>query len=62
MLVRCLGLTFRLGALEPVFGTLSLWDVERKIKLSEDFHFDLNDEQFLRAKMGPKMVGGGGGV
>ncbi|XP_066266769.1 dedicator of cytokinesis protein 9-like isoform X2 [Branchiostoma lanceolatum] len=54
-LVRCEELRFRLAAniaeeengpvtnVEPFFTTLSLYDAKENKKISEDFHFDIND-------------------
>lgn len=32
---------FAVGKLEPFFCTLSIWDVSKDLKVSEDFHFGL---------------------
>ncbi|EMP29650.1 Dedicator of cytokinesis protein 6 [Chelonia mydas] len=31
--------------IEPIFGTLALYDIKEKKKISENFYFDLNSEQ-----------------
>uniref|UniRef100_A0A8C8FIQ9 C2 DOCK-type domain-containing protein n=1 Tax=Oncorhynchus tshawytscha TaxID=74940 RepID=A0A8C8FIQ9_ONCTS len=43
-MVKCLSLKFEIE-IEPIFGTLALYDVKEKKKISEDFHFDLNSDQ-----------------
>ncbi|XP_067416642.1 dedicator of cytokinesis protein 6 isoform X2 [Emydura macquarii macquarii] len=43
VLVKCLSLRFEIE-IEPVFGTLALYDVKEKKKISENFYFDLNPE------------------
>lgn len=40
-------LSFAFGSVEPLFGTLSLWDAVNGLKLSEDFTFHLNTEATL---------------
>lgn len=40
-------LSFELGDIEPFFGTLALYDVKKKIKLSENFNFDVNSNQSI---------------
>lgn len=44
ILVKCLSLKFEIE-IEPMFGTLALYDVKEKKKISENFYFDLNSEQ-----------------
>uniref|UniRef100_A0A8C8FSV5 Dedicator of cytokinesis 6 n=1 Tax=Oncorhynchus tshawytscha TaxID=74940 RepID=A0A8C8FSV5_ONCTS len=44
IMVKCLSLKFEIE-IEPIFGTLALYDVKEKKKISEDFHFDLNSDQ-----------------
>lgn len=39
--------------IEPFFGTLFLWDAQRKVKVSEDFHFHLNSPEIMKM-MGAK--------
>ncbi|KAG7265866.1 hypothetical protein CRUP_016129 [Coryphaenoides rupestris] len=43
IMVKCLSLKFEIE-IEPIFGTLALYDVKEKKKISEDFHFDLNSD------------------
>lgn len=40
-------LIFDLGYFEPFFGSIALYDLKRKEKISETFHFDLNPEHIL---------------
>lgn len=47
-------LHFNAGAFEPIFCSVYLYDFMNKRKLSEDFHFDLNDEKRLA------LIGKGG--
>ncbi|XP_060799164.1 dedicator of cytokinesis protein 7-like [Neoarius graeffei] len=44
IMVKCLSLKFEIE-IEPIFGTLALYDVKEKQKISENFHFDLNSDQ-----------------
>ncbi|KAM8931057.1 dedicator of cytokinesis protein 7 isoform 1-T1 [Pelodytes ibericus] len=44
LLVKCLSLKFEIE-IEPIFASLSLYDVKEKKKISENFYFDLNSEQ-----------------
>ncbi|CAM4682376.1 dedicator of cytokinesis protein 6 isoform X3 [Caretta caretta] len=44
ILVKCLSLKFEIE-IEPIFGTLALYDIKEKKKISENFYFDLNSEQ-----------------
>jgi hypothetical protein len=37
-----------LGDLEPFFGSLALFNMKTKQKLSENFYFDLNAENTLK--------------
>ncbi|XP_040842271.1 dedicator of cytokinesis protein 6 isoform X2 [Ochotona curzoniae] len=43
LLVKCLSLKFEIE-IEPIFGTLALYDAREKKKISENFHFDLNSD------------------
>ncbi|XP_077186092.1 dedicator of cytokinesis protein 6 isoform X3 [Paroedura picta] len=43
VLVKCLSLKFEIE-IEPIFGSLALYDVKEKKKISENFYFDLNSE------------------
>uniref|UniRef100_A0ACB8EMP7 Uncharacterized protein n=1 Tax=Sphaerodactylus townsendi TaxID=933632 RepID=A0ACB8EMP7_9SAUR len=43
ILVKCLSLKFEIE-IEPIFGSLALYDVKEKKKISENFYFDLNSE------------------
>ena len=43
ILVKCLSLKFEIE-IEPIFGTLALYDVREKKKISENFYFDLNSD------------------
>jgi hypothetical protein len=40
-------MAFAFGSVEPLFGTLSLWDAANGLKLTEDFTFHLNAESGL---------------
>ncbi|XP_047212753.1 dedicator of cytokinesis protein 7-like isoform X2 [Girardinichthys multiradiatus] len=44
IMVKCLSLKFEIE-IEPIFGSLALYDVKEKKKISEDFYFDLNSDQ-----------------
>ncbi|XP_034047220.1 dedicator of cytokinesis protein 7-like isoform X1 [Thalassophryne amazonica] len=44
ILVKCLSLKFEIE-IEPIFGTLALYDIREKKKISENFYFDLNSDQ-----------------
>ncbi|XP_067089899.1 dedicator of cytokinesis protein 7-like isoform X7 [Osmerus mordax] len=53
IMVKCLSLKFEIE-IEPIFGTLALYDVKEKKKISEDFHFDLNSDQ-MKTLLKPHM-------
>ncbi|KAH1176526.1 hypothetical protein KIL84_021260 [Mauremys mutica] len=58
ILVKCLSLKFEIE-IEPIFGTLALYDIKEKKKISENFYFDLNSEQvkgLLRAPGGHPAI------
>uniref|UniRef100_A0A8C4T3H7 Dedicator of cytokinesis 6 n=2 Tax=Erpetoichthys calabaricus TaxID=27687 RepID=A0A8C4T3H7_ERPCA len=44
IMVKCLSLKFEIE-IEPIFGSLALYDVKEKKKISETFYFDLNSDQ-----------------
>uniref|UniRef100_A0A3Q3BHB6 Dedicator of cytokinesis 6 n=1 Tax=Kryptolebias marmoratus TaxID=37003 RepID=A0A3Q3BHB6_KRYMA len=44
IMVKCLFLKFEIE-IEPIFGSLALYDVREKKKISENFYFDLNSDQ-----------------
>ncbi|KAM9746054.1 dedicator of cytokinesis protein 7 isoform 1-T1 [Menidia menidia] len=44
IMVKCLSLKFEIE-IEPIFGSLALYDVKEKKKISENFYFDLNTDQ-----------------
>uniref|UniRef100_A0A669CEW2 Dedicator of cytokinesis 6 n=1 Tax=Oreochromis niloticus TaxID=8128 RepID=A0A669CEW2_ORENI len=44
IMVKCLSLKFEIE-IEPIFGTLALYDIKEKKKISENFYFDLNSDQ-----------------
>ncbi len=47
LLVSVKSLKFHVGKIEPYFCTLALYDFKAGVRLSEDFHFDLNDKEVL---------------
>jgi len=51
LLVWCKNLQFGLGSFEPFFCTLALYDLSAGVRLSEDFHFDLNDPEVLQGSL-----------
>ncbi|TFK01351.1 DNA excision repair protein ERCC-1-like [Platysternon megacephalum] len=58
ILVKCLSLKFEIE-IEPIFGTLALYDIKEKKKISENFYFDLNSDQvkgLLRAPGGHPAI------
>eukprot|EP01119_Soliformovum_irregulare_P021573 TRINITY_DN7210_c0_g1_i1.p1 TRINITY_DN7210_c0_g1~~TRINITY_DN7210_c0_g1_i1.p1 ORF type:complete len:1800 (-),score=546.30 TRINITY_DN7210_c0_g1_i1:194-5593(-) len=44
MLIEVKELSFSLGKIEPFFGALALYDIRKKLKLSETYHFDINSD------------------
>jgi hypothetical protein len=58
-LVDCKDVSFSLGAIEPFFCSLCLVDVQRKIRLSETFHFHLNPEPLMKLLHGSGRLGDG---
>uniref|UniRef100_A0A3P8SU22 Dedicator of cytokinesis 6 n=1 Tax=Amphiprion percula TaxID=161767 RepID=A0A3P8SU22_AMPPE len=44
IMVKCLSLKFEIE-IEPIFGSLALYDIKEKKKISENFYFDLNSDQ-----------------
>ncbi|CAN8004691.1 unnamed protein product, partial [Ixodes hexagonus] len=47
ILVRCLALKLELE-IEPIFGSMALYDAKEKKKVSENFYFDMNPEPMKR--------------
>ncbi|CAN8028774.1 unnamed protein product, partial [Ixodes persulcatus] len=47
ILVRCLALKLELE-IEPIFGSMALYDAKEKKKVSENFYFDMNPEPLKR--------------
>lgn len=47
ILVEVRELTLAAGAVEPLVGTLSIWNVEQGRKVSEDFAFHFNSNEIL---------------
>uniref|UniRef100_A0A7N8XF84 Dedicator of cytokinesis 8 n=1 Tax=Mastacembelus armatus TaxID=205130 RepID=A0A7N8XF84_9TELE len=45
IMVRCQSIKFEID-IEPIFATMALYDLKEKKKISENFYFDLNSEQF----------------
>ncbi|XP_066563982.1 dedicator of cytokinesis protein 7 isoform X2 [Amia ocellicauda] len=43
IMVKCLSLKFEIE-IEPIFGSLALYDMKEKKKISENFYFDLNSD------------------
>ncbi|XP_049572632.1 dedicator of cytokinesis protein 8 [Syngnathus scovelli] len=43
--IRCQAIKFEID-IEPIFATMALYDLKEKKKISENFHCDLNSEQF----------------
>ena len=37
-------ISFALGNFEPFYGVLALYDMAKKVKISENFYFDVNDD------------------
>jgi len=50
--IDCVALTFELGEIEPFFCSLALFDIEKKKKISETFHFDKNSKRLMQL-LGP---------
>ncbi|XP_049849883.1 dedicator of cytokinesis protein 8-like [Schistocerca gregaria] len=48
ILVKPLELEFEIGYIEPLYGSISLYDLEKKEKISETWNFDLNPQEILR--------------
>nr|VDD50211.1 unnamed protein product [Brassica oleracea] len=48
--VRVLSLAFQSGLVEPFYGSISLYNQERKEKLSEDFYFHISPTEMQDAK------------
>lgn len=44
LLVTPRKLSFTLGSFEPFYGVLALYDMAKKVKISENFYFDLNGD------------------
>jgi hypothetical protein len=40
-------LSFALGNFEPFYGVLALYDMAKRVKISENFYFDVNDDDVL---------------
>ncbi|KAK8766565.1 hypothetical protein V5799_006661 [Amblyomma americanum] len=47
ILVRCLALKLELEV-EPIFGSMAIYDAKEKKKVSENFYFDMNSENMKR--------------
>ncbi|XP_041792139.1 dedicator of cytokinesis protein 8 isoform X2 [Chelmon rostratus] len=45
ILIRCQSIKFEID-IEPIFASMALYDLKEKKKISENFYFDLNSEQF----------------
>ncbi|XP_040011298.1 dedicator of cytokinesis protein 8 isoform X4 [Xiphias gladius] len=45
ILFRCQAIKFEIE-IEPIFASMALYDLKEKKKISENFYFDLNSEQF----------------
>ncbi|ELR16168.1 Dedicator of cytokinesis [Acanthamoeba castellanii str. Neff] len=44
LLVTPRKISFALGNFEPFYGVLALYDMAKKVKISENFYFDVNDD------------------
>jgi hypothetical protein len=55
LLVEVKELSFSVGDIEPLFGSFALYDIKKKIKLSENFHFDVNSSHTIEM-LGPFRV------
>ncbi|XP_054707332.1 dedicator of cytokinesis protein 7-like [Uloborus diversus] len=51
LIVKCLALKLDLE-IEPIFGTMALYDAKEKRKVSENFYFDMNSEPLKRMLSG----------
>ncbi|XP_064467293.1 dedicator of cytokinesis protein 6-like [Ornithodoros turicata] len=51
LLVRCLALKLELE-IEPIFGSMALYDAKERKKVSENFYFDMNSEPLKRMLTG----------
>ena len=47
LFVECCEITFDIGNIEPMFGSLCLYDLENNAKLSETYHFNTNSKEML---------------
>jgi hypothetical protein len=50
-LISVASLRLGIGNIEPFFGCLALYDLRQGVRLSEDFHFDLNDNSLLTGQL-----------
>lgn len=53
--VHCKDLSFENGNHEPFFLSLALYDIKKKIKISETFHTEVNNDKILML-LGPHLV------
>ncbi len=54
--ISCVSLAFESKIVEPFFCTLCVYDVAARHKVTEDFHFDLNEKAALEKSFGRSMV------